>query len=221
MLQYPAVVWGSIVYGVSLGWVVLQQTANASAFPQLYDFNELAVGNINLAVSSLASPSALLINVKSFVGAVVGCLVGGPLTDWVVALISKRRGGYFKPEFRLWCLIPIMLLGPVGLILWGIGLGNHLPSMVAIAGTGFTYAILCAVPAIGMTYVVDCYRPLAGETMTILTAFKNTFAFALSFSVTPWLEKDGYLKVSFGMGAPAAPLEMSLTVLSRSADGVF
>ncbi|KIX09064.1 uncharacterized protein Z518_00142 [Rhinocladiella mackenziei CBS 650.93] len=51
MLQYPAVVWGSITYGVTLGWVVLQQTANASAFPELYGFSELAVGNINLAVS--------------------------------------------------------------------------------------------------------------------------------------------------------------------------
>jgi hypothetical protein len=199
MLQYPAVIWGSINYGVSLGWVVLQQTANASAFPELYNFDELAVGNINLAVSSTRFSECSANNVKNLVGAVIGCLVGGPLTDWVVVFITKRRGGYFKPEFRLWCLIPIMLIGPVGLLLWGAGLGNHLSSMVAIAGTGFTYAILCAVPAVGMTYVVDCYRPLAGETMTILTAFKNTFAFALSFGVTQWLEKNGYLEVSIGM----------------------
>jgi hypothetical protein len=116
----------------------------------------------------------------------------------VVSYLSKRHGGYFKPEFRLWCLIPAFILGPVGLLLWGAGLGHHLNDMVAIAGVGITYGVLCAVPAIGMTYVVDCYRPLAGETMTILTAFKNAFAFALSFGVTPWVEKNGYLKVRAG-----------------------
>ncbi len=49
-LQYPAVVWGSLTYGVVLGWVVLQQTANAAVFPALYGFDELAVGNITVAV---------------------------------------------------------------------------------------------------------------------------------------------------------------------------
>lgn len=128
-------------------------------------------------------------------GAIIGCLAGGPLTDYVVSRNTKRHQGYFKPEFRLWCLIPAIIFGPVGLLLWGGGLGSHLPAMVAIIGGGITYAVLCLVPAIGMTYVVDCYRPLASETMTILTAFKNTFAFGLSFAVTPWLKRDGYMKV--------------------------
>ncbi|OBT94853.1 hypothetical protein VE01_06358 [Pseudogymnoascus verrucosus] len=180
-LQYPAVVWGSVTYGVTLGWVVFQQTANASAFPQLYGFSKLALGNVNIA---------------NLIGSIVGCLVGGPLSDYLVGIISKRRGGYFKPEFRLWCLIPSFLFGPIGLMLWGGGLGDHLPAMVAIAGSGITYGVLCAVPTVAMTYVVDSYRPLAGETMTILTAFKNTFAFGLSFAVVPWLEKDGFVKVS-------------------------
>lgn len=117
-------------------------------------------------------------------------------------MISKRRGGYFKLEYRLWCLVPVMLFGPVGLLLWGAGLGKHMASMVAIAGAGITYGVLCAVSAIAMTYAVDCYRPLAGESMTIMTAFKNTFAFGLSFGVTPWVTRDGYLKVC----SPLLPL---------------
>jgi len=52
-LRYPAVLWGSLTYGVTLGWVVLQQTANAGAFPELYGFSGLGVGNINAAVSIL------------------------------------------------------------------------------------------------------------------------------------------------------------------------
>src|SRR4051812_47098968 len=44
-LQYPSVLWGSLTYGVVLGWIVLQQTANASALPILYGFNAISVGN--------------------------------------------------------------------------------------------------------------------------------------------------------------------------------
>lgn len=51
-LQYPAVVWCSLVYGVCLGWLILQINTNSSAFPQLYSFSPQAVGNINLSVSS-------------------------------------------------------------------------------------------------------------------------------------------------------------------------
>jgi hypothetical protein len=39
---------------------------------------------------------------QSLVGSAIGCLVGGPLSDYVVSLIAKRRAGYFKPEYRLW-----------------------------------------------------------------------------------------------------------------------
>lgn len=132
---------------------------------------------------------------QSVIGALVGCTLGGTVTDYVCAAIAKRRGGYFKPEYRLWCLIIPFLFGPVGLLLWGFGLEKKMNPYVAIAGIGISYAVLCAVPAVGMTYVVDSYRPIAGETITMLTAFKNTFAFALSFGVTPWILKDGFAKV--------------------------
>ncbi|KIW93399.1 uncharacterized protein Z519_06004 [Cladophialophora bantiana CBS 173.52] len=181
LLQFPAVVWASITYGITLGWVVLQQTANATAFPEVYGFTEFGVGNLNISY---------------LIGAILGCAFGGPASDWVVHWITKRRKGYFEPEFRLWLIIPSAILGPVGLLMWGCGLGNHLDPYIAIVGSGITYGVLCAVPAVGMTYVVDCYKPLSGESITVLTAFKNTFAFAVSFAVNPWLTRDGYAKVS-------------------------
>jgi hypothetical protein len=80
-------------------------------------------------------------------------------------------------------------------MLWGAGLANQLHYMVPIVGTAITYGVICAVPGIGMTYVVDCYRPVSKETLTIITAAKNTFAFGLSFAVFPWIERDGLVKV--------------------------
>jgi hypothetical protein len=132
---------------------------------------------------------------QSLIGAIVGCFYGGLVSDWLVSWITKRRGGYFKPEFRLWAQVLPFALGPVGLMMWGAGFGNHLHWSIPVAGSGISYGVLCAVQTIGLTYVVDSYRPVAGESMTSLTAFKNTFAFAVSFAVIPWIEKDGFTKV--------------------------
>ena len=94
---------------------------------------------------------------------------------------------------------------PLGLMMWGGGLENHLSPYVAIVGAAISNGITCVVPAICIAYVVDYYRPLAGETITILTAFKNTCAFALGFAVFPWLKADGPLKVSSNIPRLANP----------------
>jgi len=141
-------------------------------------------------------PTFLLMIEHNLVSAVTGCLAGDPLTDIVVALISKRRGRYFEPEFRLRCLIAPFIFGPIGILLKGCGLGKHLTCLVPAAGAGTTYGVLCAVPVIETTYVVDCYRAEAGETMTVVTASKNIFASRLSFAAVRWIEKPGYVKAS-------------------------
>lgn len=63
---------------------------------------------------------------------------------------------------------------------------------VQIAGSGITYAVLTAVPNIGIAYVVDSYRPLAREAMTSMTAFKNTFAFGISFGLVNMTDLSRY-----------------------------
>ena len=136
---------------------------------------------------------------QNLIGALIGCIIGGTGNDWVLAFLAKRKGGYFKPEYRLWCLIPVFIFGPIGILLWSCGLGNRLDPMVAIAGVGITYAILCAGAAISLTYVVDSYRAVAGEGATVLIAFRNSFAFGISFGVFPWVEMDGFNKVSQSM----------------------
>lgn len=112
-------------------------------------------------------------------------------------MITKRRGGYFVPEYRLWTIVPSAIMAPVGLLLYGFGLGKPLHYMVPIVGTAITYAVLSAVSATGLTYVVDNYRSTASETMTAVFAIKNAIAFGIGFSVFPWIARDGFIKVSY------------------------
>jgi len=181
LLTYPAMLWGGTAYGITLGFFVLQLTANATFFPSLYAFTGFGVGNTNAA---------------NLLGAIVGCLYGGPGSDWIIQYISKTHGGFFKPEFRLWALGVPYIFAPVGLLMWGFGLGRHMHWIVPTVGTSITYGVLAAVQTICLTYIVDGYRAVAGEAMTSVTAYKNTIAFALSFAVIPWVEGEGYAKVS-------------------------
>jgi MFS family permease len=50
LLPLPAVLYASLTYGVTLGWCVIQATANATAFPTLYNSSAIGVGNINIGV---------------------------------------------------------------------------------------------------------------------------------------------------------------------------
>ncbi len=196
-LQYPAVLWGSLTYGSCLGALAFQISANAATFPLLYNFSPLATGNIGLSVlqNSFLDVDTLANITQYLTCGCIGAIVGGPVSDWIVAFVTKRRGGYYAPEFRLWCLIPPCVLLPVATMMWGAGIQNHLPPMVPIVASGMMWGILIAVSCTGLAYVVDCYRPLAGETMTALTAFKNTITFGMTFAVFPWIGLDGYVKV--------------------------
>jgi hypothetical protein len=88
------------------------------------------------------------------------------------------------------------VFGPIGLMLWGGALGNQLNLYIAIAGTGITYAVVCAVATIGITYMVDSYKPLSADTITVLQIFRGIFAFAVSFTATPWTLNSGYIRMS-------------------------
>ena len=50
-LRYPAVIWGSLINGFTLGWAIIIQLVFADFFPVLYDFSGYAIGNIGYAVS--------------------------------------------------------------------------------------------------------------------------------------------------------------------------
>jgi hypothetical protein len=150
-----------------------------------------------------------------------GAFVGGVAADWVPVYVSRRRKGFFKPEFRLLCLIPTLILAPVGFLLWGFGFGKQLSPYMAIVGTGIFYHVLCAASSITKIYIVDCYRPITGEAIILIQAFRNTFAFGLTFGIFPWIERNGTEAVSLTPVPAFEWYRIALTsacVCSRSRD---
>jgi MFS family permease len=107
LFTFPAVSYAAITYGSTLSWFAIMTSLQASymTLPP-YNFDAIGIG---------------LMNVAPFVGAVLGFPFGGYLSDKSILWLSKRNGGVYEPEMRLWLALPIAVITPVGILMFGLG----------------------------------------------------------------------------------------------------
>ena len=142
----------------------------------------------------LYSHSDILTHYLIAVGTCIGAFVGGKCTDWVAQRSARRNGGKFLPEARLILLAVPFVLGPCGLLMFGIGAQKQMHWIVLFIGFGMI-SIVPAAPSIAMTYVMDSYFEVAAEGLLVVNGVKNTVAFAFSYGFIPWTSKVGYSTV--------------------------
>lgn len=68
------------------------------------------------------------------VSVTIGALIIGPMGDWWVVWLSRRRGGIYDAKMRLWCIIPFLLFAPLGTLMFDISLNNGLPQPIIAVG---------------------------------------------------------------------------------------
>lgn len=173
----------------------LTQSQNFAAPP--YNFSSQSIGFMNFAI---------------LVGAIIGLLTNGPLSDWVAARATKKNGGIREPEMRLPAMIPyvlIMLLGNFVVAFgyqykWNWAVSRHTNLLWAYANDCFYQTIVivgytcagiqvAAIPSIASTYAVDSYKPVAGSIFVAITVNKNVWGYGFAEFITPWIIADGFL----------------------------
>jgi len=119
-------------------------------------------------------------------------LYGIFLNDRVALWMCNRRGGIWKPEYRLVpLLIPPTVALPVGLILFGVSLRYQLHYMVLATGLYLsTFADMAIVPIIN-NYLAECFTDYVMETYTIMWIFRLTLGVVIPFFISEWLAKTG------------------------------
>ena len=176
----PAVLIGSISYGVTLGAIVVSQTLIAVTLP--YPPYNFAPGNIGL----LAIPG--------MIGTFIGAFIGGWLTDRYSN--HKKTQRKHKPEDRLVLLIAMFVVGPVGVLWFGASLA-HGTSWVSIA---FSLVLInmpiAGSPAIIVAYCCDSFIFFSSDVQVMIMAAKNLFAFGVSFYGVDWFLGQGILNAS-------------------------
>lgn len=146
---FPAVAYTAIQYGCVLSFFAVLGNSQAPLFSAPpYNFGPATLG---------------LMSVPALIGAIIGSAYGGPLSDWAIVWLSKRNGGTYEPEFRLYmCLLPAFV-GPCGILLYGIGAarvcslflsGSQKHQLIELNFTGLTHrqGLPWIVPFIGISF---------------------------------------------------------------------
>ena len=96
----------------------------------------------------------------AFVGAVIGFLISGLLADSIPQYLTRRNKGKYEPEFRLFLVIPQLILGCAGL--YGFGWAAADTDTYGWFWPDFFFSLEVAGMVVGAVasslYVVDAYR---------------------------------------------------------------
>ncbi|THC94568.1 hypothetical protein EYZ11_005967 [Aspergillus tanneri] len=159
MVHIPAVFFMSLMYGAMTAAVTVP-TATFSTYLTMppYNFTSVQIG---------------LMGLPSFIGITLSVLISGPLSDWLILRMAKRNNGIYEPETRLWMILLFAPFVPAGLLLFGIGLNNHLPWPVIALGLGLTTFGTTTGNSIPLTYLTDAYTDVS-EPGTVVWKYVNS-----------------------------------------------
>lgn len=177
---FPPTIFSGLVWGMQDALLTFYLTVEDD---QYYDppYN---YGNTGVA----------LMNVPCLIGAVIGCVYAGIVSDWFTIWMAKRNNGIQEAEFRLYFLIIPAVLCPVGLILFAVGTDQDwhwFPTYfgLALVGLGFGSS-----GDVAMGYLMDAYPDMVIEMMAGVSVINNMFGCIFTFACSPWLDAMGNTK---------------------------
>jgi len=103
---HPGILWACLIQGALIGWTVLIGIVLAAIMlgPPLF-FNEVQTGYMYTG---------------AFIGAVLGFIIAGLISDPCIKLLTRWNKGVYEPEFRLVLVLPQLVFGCAGLYGFGI-----------------------------------------------------------------------------------------------------
>ncbi|XBW35694.1 hypothetical protein QEN19_001265 [Hanseniaspora menglaensis] len=133
-----------------------------------------------------------IMNVPTLIGAVIGCMYAGIISDYFVIWYSKRKGGIYEAEYRLWFSIAVAIISPAGLLMFGIasakGFTDWRCAYIGLGFIGFGWG--CA-GDIAMAYLMDCYPEMVLEGMVCTSLINNMLACVFTFTCSLWIDASG------------------------------
>lgn len=188
LFAYPAVLWSSIVYACSVGWLIVLSESVSDIYrsKDTYNFSALSTG---------------LIYISPFIGGILGTAVAGKVSDIIVRAMTRRNGGLYEPEFRLVMAAPVAVTTVIGLM--GFGWSAQVRDSWIVPTVFFgIISFGCSLGSTtSITFCVDSYRIYAGEALVTLNFSKNIFhGLVFSLFFPGWLSSDGSRSVFLALG---------------------
>lgn len=144
----PAFLWACLIQGTLIGWTVFIGVILGAYFigyPLWW--NEVNTGYAYVA---------------PFVGALLGFVIAGGLSDWSAKVMTRWNGGVYEPEFRIVLVIPQFVFGVMGVFGWGIAVDGLLSDkwnyLVPLMFFAFEVCGMVIGAVASSLYIVDAYR---------------------------------------------------------------
>ncbi|KAH8676273.1 major facilitator superfamily domain-containing protein [Xylariales sp. PMI_506] len=177
LITYPPVWVTGLTVGVFIGCnIAMQITATQTFTAAPYHWTIHSLG---------------LLSLSGFVGAILSFFVGGWLIDQIATRLTARRGQHAEPEYRLPAMVIPALIGPMGVLTYGLVIASGRSWGGAAIAYGMEGFGATAASNIAVTYAVDAYRPIAGETIAIVFVIRNVIACLISTYISTWFQTQG------------------------------
>lgn len=132
-----------------------------------------------------------IMNVATLIGAIIGCVMSGILSDYHVLWLARRNNGRMEPEFRLYLLFITLVISPLGLIMFGVGADKTWPWQAVYVGLGFIGVGWGSIGDTAMSYLMDAYPEIVIQGMVGVSIINNTLACVFTFVCSYWLDGAG------------------------------
>ena len=180
----PPVLWVITSYGIFIGCAAL---AFNYTFPLL----------ITSPPYSWSSSSSGLIAIAFIIG-YCAMLPFSNCSDILAARLTRRNNGIREAEMRLGVMLPAMLIGPAGLVIYGCAAQFSLHWVLFFLGVAmvdwsalffFTYTL---------AYAIDSLNADISEMLIAINVGKNAISFGMGYKLLTWVLETGYAKVIGG-----------------------
>ncbi|KAK5626947.1 hypothetical protein RRF57_002662 [Xylaria bambusicola] len=150
------------------------------------------------------------------VGGVLGFLLAVPFTptsDILAAYLTRRNNGIREAEMRLGVMLPAMIIGPIGLVVYGLTAQLNLHWIGYFLGAGMASWCGFFYYSFTLAYAVDSYNQNTSEMLMAINVGKQLVSFGLGFKVLDWIMQNSYAAViSAGFGSILLANNMFLIV---------
>ncbi|KAL4930619.1 putative MFS transporter [Aspergillus undulatus] len=198
LFLHPAVLWACLIQGVIIGWTVFIGVTLAAIFMSgpLW-FEEDKTGYMYTG---------------AFIGAMVGLVLSGLLSDFMNHVMVKLNKGKYEPEFRILLVIFQLIFCGIGMYGFGITANDaaHFGWLPPDVFFGCVVVGMVMGAVASALYIVDAHRNIVIEAFTCMLIFKNIFSFVLTFYTYDWLVKS-YVRKPF---MAISSIQVAICVLS-------
>lgn len=135
-------------------------------------------------------------------GSLLGYALAVPFvgtSDMLAARLTRRNGGIREAEMRLGVMLPVMLVGPAGLVIFGFAAQRDLHWVAYFAGVVTTAWSSYFYFTFTLAYAIDSYAANTSEMLIAMNLGKQAVSFGMGVDLLQWVTENGYVVMIAGV----------------------